>query len=77
MAEEIIAVMGATGAGKSSFIKMVTEDEGVVIGHGLTSGEHYTLVSRSNPNFLLMCYIRNPSHHTLPVVLCGTQYSPR
>lgn len=39
MAEEIIAVMGATGAGKSNFIKMVTEDEGVVIGHGLSSGE--------------------------------------
>lgn len=32
-----IAVMGVTGAGKSTFIKTVSEDETVVIGEGLES----------------------------------------
>ena len=66
MAEEIIAVMGATGAGKSSFIKMVTEDEGVVVGHGLTSGEHHTSGSRSNTQlFTDLLYKRHkPSYPT-------------
>lgn len=77
MAEEIIAVMGATGSGKSSFIKTVTEDEGIVIGHSLISGEYYTPVSQSNPVLLLICCIRDPSNHTLPVAIRGTQYSPR
>lgn len=32
-----VAVMGATGAGKSRFIKRVTEDDAVVVGEGLQS----------------------------------------
>lgn len=39
MAEErIVALMGATGAGKSSMIKLATGNEDIAIGHGLTSG---------------------------------------
>ena len=34
----VIAVMGLTGVGKSSFIKNVTGREDIQIGHGLTSG---------------------------------------
>ncbi|OAL42937.1 hypothetical protein IQ07DRAFT_553401 [Pyrenochaeta sp. DS3sAY3a] len=33
----VVAVMGVTGAGKSSFIKLVTRDERIKIGHGLES----------------------------------------
>jgi AAA15 family ATPase/GTPase len=35
----VIAVMGPTGVGKSSFIKALTGAKDIVIGHGLTSGE--------------------------------------
>jgi putative ribosome biogenesis GTPase RsgA len=35
----VIAVIGPTGVGKSSFIKTLTGNEDIVIGHGLTSGE--------------------------------------
>ncbi|KIW68353.1 hypothetical protein PV04_04306 [Phialophora macrospora] len=35
----VIAVMGPTGVGKSSFIKTLTGAKDIVIGHGLTSGE--------------------------------------
>lgn len=34
----LIAVMGSTGVGKSTFIKTVTENEHVKIGHGLRTG---------------------------------------
>ena len=37
--EVVVALMGATGAGKSTFIKNVTSDEAVVIGEGLQSGK--------------------------------------
>jgi ABC-type thiamine transport system ATPase subunit len=33
-----VAVMGMTGVGKSTFIKMITGDEEISIGHGLVSG---------------------------------------
>ena len=33
-----IPVMGLTGAGKSTFISLATEDESVPIGEGLASG---------------------------------------
>ena len=36
--EVIIAVMGVTGAGKSSFISTVTGDSSVIVGDGLSSG---------------------------------------
>lgn len=36
--EIVIAVMGETGSGKSSFISRVTCLDSVKIGHGLTSG---------------------------------------
>jgi len=41
----VIAVMGLTGVGKSSFIKNVTGREDIHIGHGLTSGTHIPLVN--------------------------------
>jgi len=34
----VIAVMGVTGAGKSSFIKEVSGREDIVIGHNMSSG---------------------------------------
>jgi ABC-type uncharacterized transport system ATPase component len=34
----VIAVMGMTGAGKSSFIKKVSGREDIVIGHKISSG---------------------------------------
>lgn len=34
----VIAVMGPTGTGKSSFIKRLTGARDIVIGHGVTSG---------------------------------------
>ena len=39
MEPKIIALMGATGAGKSSMIKLITGDESVTIAHGLESGK--------------------------------------
>ena len=36
--EIVVVVMGATGAGKSTFIKRATSDEAVVVGDGLHSG---------------------------------------
>lgn len=44
MDERIIAVMGATGAGKSSLIRLVTENSEVAVGHGLTSGKNFLMV---------------------------------
>ena len=34
----VIAVMGVTGVGKSTFIKNITGRKDIVIGHGLVSG---------------------------------------
>ena len=36
--EVVVAVMGVTGAGKSSFIQDVTGDQNIRIGHDLESG---------------------------------------
>jgi Fe-S cluster assembly ATPase SufC len=36
--EMIIAVMGVTGSGKSSFIRALTGKDDVKVGHGLESG---------------------------------------
>lgn len=36
--EVVIAVMGVTGSGKSTFIRTMTGDGGVHVGHGLESG---------------------------------------
>jgi hypothetical protein len=38
--EVVVAVMGVTGAGKSSFIRRVTEDEEVHVGRGLQSSKN-------------------------------------
>ena len=37
--EVIIAVMGATGSGKSTFVRLVTGNEKIVIGETLNPGE--------------------------------------
>jgi hypothetical protein len=37
--EVVVAVMGVTGAGKSSFIRKVTGNDEVRVGEGLQSGE--------------------------------------
>ncbi|KIW87491.1 uncharacterized protein Z519_11814 [Cladophialophora bantiana CBS 173.52] len=53
----VIAVMGPTGVGKSSFIKALTGAEDIVIGHGLTSAtskvQCYNL-AHEGTNFLLV-----------------------
>jgi GTP-binding protein EngB required for normal cell division len=36
--EVVVAVMGVTGAGKSSFIRRITANDEVVVGKGLQSG---------------------------------------
>ena len=36
--EVVVAVMGVTGSGKSTFIKTMTKNAGVHVGHGLESG---------------------------------------
>jgi putative ribosome biogenesis GTPase RsgA len=36
--ERVVAVMGVTGVGKSSFIKLVTGDESIRVGQNLVSG---------------------------------------
>jgi putative ribosome biogenesis GTPase RsgA len=38
--EITVAVMGMTGAGKSSFIKKLTGNEDIVVGDGLESGTY-------------------------------------
>jgi ABC-type transport system involved in cytochrome bd biosynthesis fused ATPase/permease subunit len=35
----LVAVMGLTGAGKSSFVQLVTGDKDIQIGHGLKSSK--------------------------------------
>jgi ABC-type uncharacterized transport system ATPase subunit len=37
--DAVIVVLGATGAGKSTFIQAATGSESVIIGHGLKSGK--------------------------------------
>jgi ABC-type hemin transport system ATPase subunit len=39
----IIAVMGMTGAGKSTFIRRITGDQSIKVGHKLSSGKSNTL----------------------------------
>jgi ABC-type proline/glycine betaine transport system ATPase subunit len=36
--EVVVAVMGVTGSGKSTFIRNVTENKAISVGHGLESG---------------------------------------
>ena len=36
----VIAVVGVTGSGKSTFIKQLTQDESTQIGDGMGSGEY-------------------------------------
>jgi ABC-type thiamine transport system ATPase subunit len=49
-ADEIIAVMGVTGAGKSSLIKLVTENDHIVIVDSLESRTPTSpLLSRGPP----------------------------
>lgn len=54
MDEKIIAVCGATGSGKSTFVKLVTQSNDVVVGHGLASGKALPSmhnICRSDVNF--------------------------
>lgn len=37
--ETIVAVMGATGTGKSSFARLVTGNQSILVGHGMHSSE--------------------------------------
>jgi putative ribosome biogenesis GTPase RsgA len=39
----VIAVMGMTGAGKSSFIRRMTGNKSIKVGETLQSGKHTTL----------------------------------
>jgi ABC-type proline/glycine betaine transport system ATPase subunit len=36
--EVVVAVMGVTGSGKSTFIRNVAENKAIYVGHGLDSG---------------------------------------
>jgi predicted GTPase len=40
----IVAIMGATGTGKSSFVRLVTGDETIIVGHGLHSCKQLLIV---------------------------------
>lgn len=53
--EVVIAVMGVTGAGKSSFVKLATGDSNVKIGHGLNAG---TQVTKVGPGYLLLTCVQ-------------------
>ena len=46
-ADVIIAIMGVTGVGKSTFIKTITGREDIAVGRGLFSG-----TPRRHPKFL-------------------------
>ena len=35
----LIGVMGLTGSGKSTFIKRLTDDDSIIIGHNIYSGK--------------------------------------
>jgi GTPase Era involved in 16S rRNA processing len=39
--EVVIAIMGVTGSGKSTFINNITKNKAVYVGHGLESGKEY------------------------------------
>jgi ABC-type proline/glycine betaine transport system ATPase subunit len=45
----VIAIMGMTGVGKSTFIRTITGCDDIVIGHGLMSGKQRRITPRSNP----------------------------
>lgn len=51
----VIAVMGMTGAGKSTFIKSVTGREDIRVGHGLSSGQHLSTILLFNGIKLMLC----------------------
>ena len=45
MDERLVVVMGATGSGKSSLIKLATGDPNAVVGHNLKSGMRSLVVA--------------------------------
>jgi ABC-type hemin transport system ATPase subunit len=61
--EIVIAVMGMTGAGKSSFIKRVSGREDIIIGHKLSSG--LTDVSEWRGRKLIRSAFSNRVCHTV------------
>lgn len=48
----VVAIVGPTGVGKSSFIKTLTGAEDIMIGHGLTSGTTFPEPSSKSPYLL-------------------------
>ena len=45
--EVVIAVMGVTGSGKSTFIRTMTGNDSVHVGHGLESGNSISVFEQS------------------------------
>jgi hypothetical protein len=71
----LLAVMGVTGAGKSSLIKAITGSEEIVVGNSLTSG--ILIDIRPFLAIILTCNFRNLTNRSLQVPLQRFQLHPR
>lgn len=74
MAEEdssLVAVMGVTGSGKSTFVRLVTGCDTVHIGHGLKSGVYEHALSYSALRVRLATLtpsLKQTRHRSLPML---------
>jgi ATPase subunit of ABC transporter with duplicated ATPase domains len=68
----VIAVMGVTGAGKSSFISLLS-DEDIGIGHGLQSCE-FTIHSVVLDSINLTLYQARVKSESIPINLTESKY---
>jgi energy-coupling factor transporter ATP-binding protein EcfA2 len=67
--ERIIAVMGATGSGKSALIRLVTGNEKIQVGSGLISGTY-------KPSLLIVIQAGKLSIESQLTLLCEFQIPP-
>jgi ABC-type proline/glycine betaine transport system ATPase subunit len=67
----VIAVMGMTGAGKSSFIRRITRDQSIRVGDTLHSGKHNHFFLKKVPEMLSRPdrVYRDRRSHVIPVQL--------
>jgi ABC-type hemin transport system ATPase subunit len=68
----VIAVMGMTGAGKSSFISRVTGDESVKVGNKLHSGKSNPFRKSPNVSSLTVLQRLKKLNHTSTIMAAKT-----
>ena len=73
--DKVVAVMGVTGSGKSSFIKTLTGREDIQVGHTLKSGEVSYILTHRRPYPLTTSYYnRNSKSPAVPLLAPRDQF---